>query len=110
MKEVKAYVRPALSHKVIEALKNAGVTNLSIVHVKGFGLFEDPQTTQYDAEFIEQASEMMRLEIICDADDAVRYVSAIQENAHTGKSGDGAIFVSEIERAVKIKTGEEGLS
>lgn len=110
MNEIKAYIRPALGHRVIEALKAAGVTNLSSVHVKGIGLLEDPLTEEYDAEVVEKSSDMLRLEIICMATDVERFVDAIKQNAHTGKSGDGAIFVSPVERAIRIKTGGEGLA
>ena len=109
MNEIKAYIRPALGHKVIGALKAAGVTNLSVIHAKGIGVFEDPQTEEYDAEIIEKSSDLLKVEIICRSADVERYVDAIKQNAHTGKPGDGAIFVSAVERAVKIKTGEEGL-
>ena len=121
MNEIKAYIRPALGHRVIRALKAAGVTNLSAVHVKGIGLLEDPLTEEYDAEVIEKSSEMLKLEIICMQTDVParrsafrhagveRFVDAIKQNAHTGKSGDGAIFVSPVGRTIRIKTGEEGL-
>ncbi len=109
MNEIKAYIRPALGHRVIEALKSSGVTNLSVLHVKGIGLFEDPLTEEYDAEVIEKSSDMLKLEIICMETDVERFVDAIKQNAHTGKSGDGAIFVSPVARAIRIKTGEEGL-
>ena len=109
MNEIKAYVRPALGHRVIRALKAAGVTNLSAVHVKGIGLFEDPLTEEYDAEVIEKSSDMLKLEIICMQTDVDRFVDAIKQYAHTGKAGDGAIFVSSVGRAIRIKTGEEGL-
>ncbi|HLA68343.1 MAG TPA: P-II family nitrogen regulator [Bacteroidota bacterium] len=110
MKEIKAYVRPSLAHRVIEALKQAGATNLSIAHVKGIGLFEDPQTEEYDLEFIEKSSDVLKLEIICSSSDAERYVEVIGKHAQTGKSGDGAIFVTTVERSLKIKTGEEGIA
>lgn len=109
MNEIKAYIRPALGHKVIEALKSSGATNLSVLHVKGIGLFQDPLTEEYDAEFVERNSDMLKLEIICMQTDVERFVDVIKQNAHTGKSGDGAIFVSAVARAIKIKTGEEGL-
>ncbi len=109
MKEIKAYIRPVLAHKVIEALKREGVTNISIAHVKGLGLLEDPASVQYNTEFIEQSSVVLKLEIICDAPDAAHYVQVIQENAHTGKAGDGAIFVTNVETATEIRTGEEGV-
>lgn len=110
MNEIKAYIRPALGHKVIEALKRAGVSNLSVIHAKGIGVFEDPQTETYDAEIIEKSSDMLKIEIICRREDTDRYVDVIRQTAHTGKSGDGAIFVSEVHRAVKIRTGGEGLT
>lgn len=110
MNEIKAYIRPALGHRVIEALKAVGVANLSAVHVKGIGLFADPLTEEYDAEVIEKSSDMLKLEIICLQTDLDRCVDAIKQNAHTGKSGDGAIFVSSVGRAIRIKTGEEGLA
>ena len=60
--------------------------------------------------FIEKSSDVLKLEIICGRSDAERYVRVIGKHAQTGKSGDGAIFVSTVERAVKIKTGEEGIA
>ena len=79
------------------------------MHVKGIGLYEDPLTEEYDAEIIEKSSDMLKLEIICMQADIERFVDVIKQNAHTGKSGDGAIFVSPVGRAIRIKTGEEGL-
>ena len=108
MKEIKAYIRPALTHRVIEALKQAGVTNISILLVKGLGLLEDPQNEQYDAEFIEQSSDVMKLEIVSDDAKATRYLQIIKELAHTGNAGDGLIYVTDVQRTVKIRTGEEG--
>ncbi len=109
MNEIKAYIRPALGHRVITALKSAGVTNISAAHVKGIGLLEDPQTKEYDPEVIEKSSDMLKLEIICMHSDVERLVEIIQQNAHTGNAGDGAIFVSPVVRAIRIKTGAEGL-
>ena len=108
MKEIKAYIRPALTHRVIEALKQAGVTNMSILRVKGLGLLEDPQNEQYDAEFIEQSSDVMKLEIVSDDAKANQYLQIIKELAHTGNAGDGLIYVTDVQRTVKIRTGEEG--
>jgi len=125
MNEVKAYIRPALGHRVIRALKASGVTNLSAVHVRGIGLLEDPLTEEYDPEIIEKSNNMLKLEIICMQTDmparrsaafrhagVERFVDAINPATrdHTGKSGDGAIFVTPVEWAIRIKTGEEGLA
>jgi len=107
MNEIKAYIRPSLGHRVIRALRAAGVTDLSAVHVRGIGLLEDPLTEE--SEIIEKSSDMLKLEIICMQTDVERFVEAIKEHAHTGKSGDGAIVVSPVARAIRIKTGGEGL-
>jgi len=110
MKELKAYIRPVHAHRVIEVLKQAGIRNLSVIHVRGIGLFEDVETEEFDLEFIEKSGDTPQLEIICSHDDAERYVEIIKEQARTGKSGDGAIFLSTVERAARIKTGEEGIA
>lgn len=109
MNEIKAYIRPALAHRVIAALKTAGVTNLSAVHVKGIGLLEDPRTETYDAEIIEKSSDMLMLDIVCMETQVDRYVDVIKRHAHTGKSGDGVIVVSPAVQVIRIKTGEEEL-
>ena len=94
MNEIKAYIRPALGHRVIRALKAAGVTNISAAHVKGIGLFEDPLTEHYDPEIIEKSSDMIKLEIICMENDVDRIIDVLKLNAHTGNSGDGAIYIN----------------
>lgn len=109
MKEIKAYVRPALAHRVIEALRQEGVSNISLVRIKGIGLFEDPQRQEYDLEFIEKSSDMVKLEIICNDAEADRFAHVIMQQAHTGKPGDGLIFITNVQRTIKIKTGEEGI-
>ena len=93
---------------MIEALKQAGVTNISILRVKGLGLLEDPQNERYDAEFIEQSSDVVKLEIVSENAESDHYVEIIRQFAHTGNAGDGLIYLTHIERTVKIRTGEEG--
>ncbi|MBI5463915.1 MAG: P-II family nitrogen regulator [Ignavibacteriales bacterium] len=109
MKEIKAYIRPALAHRVIEVLKQAGATNISMMRVKGLGLLEDPQNKEYDAESVERSSEMVKLEIVLKDSDVDRYVQLIKEFAHTGNVGDGLVYVTDVERTIKLRTGEEGI-
>lgn len=109
MKEIKAYIRPEISHRVIEQLKIDGATNISIVKVKGLGLFEDPTTEKYDMEFIEKSSDMFKLELICRDDEEEKFIEAIKQKAYTGKPGDGAIFVADIQKGIKISKGKEGI-
>jgi nitrogen regulatory protein P-II 1 len=109
MKEIKAYIRPEISHRVIEQLKNNGATNISIVKVKGLGLFEDPTTEKYDMEFIEKSSEMYKLELICLDEEEEKFIQTIKREAYTGKPGDGAIFVSNIQKGIKISKDKEDI-
>jgi len=109
MKEIKAYIRPALAHRVIEALKQGGATNFSMTHVKGLSLLEDPQTKEYDAESVERSSEMVKLEIVSKDSDVDRYVQLINKSAHTSNAGDGLVCVTDVERTINLRTGEEGI-
>jgi len=102
MKEIKSYIRPEISHRVIEQLKISGATNISIVKVKGLGLFEDPTSEKYDMEFIEKSCDIYRIELICLDEEEEKFIETIMREAYTGKPGDGAIFVSEIQKAIKI--------
>lgn len=109
MKEIKAYIRPEISHRVIEQLKINGATNISVVKVKGLGLFEDPTTEKYDMEFIEKSCDMYKLELICRDEEEEKFVETIKREAYTDKPGDGAIFVANILRGIKISKGGEGI-
>lgn len=109
MKEIKAYIRPEISHRVIEHLKLSGVTNLSIIKVKGLGLFEDPSTEKYDMEFIEKSSDIYKIELICLDEEEEKFVEIIKREAYTGRRGDGAIFISEIQKAIKVSKDKEGI-
>ena len=109
MKEIKAYIRPEISHRVIEQLKISGATNISIIKAKGLGLFEDPISGKYDIEFIEKSSDILRIELFCLDEEEENFTEVIKREAYTGKRGDGAIFVSEIQKAVKITKDREGI-
>ncbi|MFH1528789.1 MAG: P-II family nitrogen regulator [Bacteroidota bacterium] len=109
MKEIKAYIRPEISHRVIEQLKINGATNISIAKVKGIGLFEDPTSEKYDAEFIEKSSDIYKIELICFDEEEEKFTETIKREAYTGKPGDGAIFISEIQKEIKIKKDAEGI-
>jgi nitrogen regulatory protein PII len=109
MKEIKAYIRPEISHRVIEQLKISGVTNISIVKVKGLGLFKDPVNEKYDMEFIEKSSDNYKIELICLDEEEEKFTEVIKRVAYTGKPGDGAIFIANIQKAIRITKGKEGI-
>ncbi len=108
MKEVKAYVRLAIVHKVIEALKLKGYCCMTVINVSGIGQFVNTKDWKYSMEYIEKMSKMAKIELVCSDNVADEIVRIIQENGCTHQRGDGIIFVSNVERAVKIRTGEEG--
>jgi nitrogen regulatory protein P-II 1 len=107
MKQVIAFIPPQHVEKVLEALDRIPVRGLSLHEVRGFGrgraqlLQEGPSTP------VRQFSVKVRLEIICRDDEAERIARTIQHAAHTGRPGDGKIFIAPIERAISIVTGEE---
>ncbi len=109
MKLIKAYIRPEISHRVIEQLKINAASNISIVKVKGLGLFEDPLSTDYDIELIEASSDMYKIELVCQDEEEIKFIEIIKREAYTGKQGDGAIFISEITKAVRISKDREDI-
>ncbi|MEE8185115.1 MAG: P-II family nitrogen regulator [Thermodesulfobacteriota bacterium] len=108
MKEIKAYIRLEKVEEVNNALEAAGVLGFTVIEVKALGKASVPETEQYSIEFSEKFSTIAKLEVVCNDEDIDRLVDVIKENAHTGHSGDGMIFVSDISCAVKIRTGERG--
>ena len=108
MREVKAYIRPEKVEDVIRALRDAGVPHVTVLHVRSFGSGIDPDHKRMSMEAGEWYTEKAKLEFVCSASDLDVLVPVIQVSARTGDPGDGVIFVSSVERAVKIRTGSEG--
>lgn len=107
MKEVRAYIKPRMLGKVVQALHELeGLTGLSVSEVRGYGRTRDGMARVVAGE-VDQDPHV-RLEIFCRDDHAGAVVAAIQENAHTGLRGDGKIYVLPVEEAVRIGTGERG--
>jgi len=108
MKEIKAYIKTDRVEKVVQALESAGAPGITVVEVH-------PVRYGFDANYFSRAKEtakryfeITKLEIVADADDTHRFVEIIRNEAHTGHKGDGMIFVTPVEMAVKIKTGAIG--
>ncbi len=107
MKKIEAIIKPFKLDDVRDALAEVGVTGLTITEVKGFGRQKGHTETYRGAEYVVDFLPKMKLEIIVDAKDADTAVDAIVAAAKTGQIGDGKIFVSDVERVVRIRTGEE---
>jgi len=110
MKEIKAYIRSDFLENTIEMLKAHGAQGLTVVtvHPVGYGfktrfsLNETASQTKY--------IDISKIELVCDDDNLDKFVNAILDCAHTGGSGDGFIFVSNIEEAIRIKTLKKGVT
>ena len=106
MKLVSAIIKPFKLDEVRDALTGGGVAGLTVSEVKGFGRQKGQTEIYRGAEYLVSFLPKVKVEIVVDDSQVERAVEAIQKAAHTGKIGDGKIFVMDIERAVRIRTGE----
>ena len=108
MKKVEAIVKPFKLDEVREALSELGVTGLTVTEVKGFGRQKGHTELYRGAEYVVDFLPKVKVEVIV-ADALVdRAIEAVVKAARTGKIGDGKIFVTDVEQAVRIRTGESG--
>ena len=107
MKQITAILKPFKLEEVREALAECGVTGLTVTEVKGFGRQKGHTELYRGAEYVVDFLPKMKVEIVVKDDDVDRCVDAIVRSARTGKIGDGKIFVTDVERVVRIRTGEE---
>ncbi|MHB8578839.1 MAG: P-II family nitrogen regulator [Ignavibacteriaceae bacterium] len=109
MKEIKAYIRPEKADDVIFELEHAGVNGLTVINVSALGGWADPEKSQLSVEYCEKYCSSTKLELICPDDELEKFIKIILENAHTGRKGDGKIFVSDILDSISIRTKEHGI-
>lgn len=108
MKKVEAIIKPFKLDDVKEALQEAGVQGLSVTEVKGFGRQKGHTELYRGAEYVVDFLPKVKLEMVLPDDQVEAAVDAIIEAARTEKIGDGKIFVSPVEQAIRIRTGETG--
>ena len=106
MKKIEAVVKPFKLDEVREALSELGVTGLTVTEVKGFGRQKGHTELYRGAEYVVDFLPKVKVEVVVKDGDVDRCVDAIIKAAHTGKIGDGKIFVTTVERVVRIRTGE----
>ncbi|WP_174275160.1 P-II family nitrogen regulator [Sphingomonas bacterium] len=106
MKLVTAIIKPFKLEEVREALSALGVQGMTVTEVKGFGRQKGQTEIYRGAEYSTNMLPKIKVEVACASDLAPRVVEAIQQSARTGAIGDGKIFVLEIGRVVRIRTGE----
>jgi nitrogen regulatory protein P-II 1 len=107
MKQITAVIKPFKLEEVREALAEQGVTGLTVTEVKGFGRQKGHTELYRGAEYVVDFLPKVKLEVVVKSDDVERCIEAIIKAAHTGKIGDGKIFVTPVERVIRIRTGEQ---
>ncbi|PWI34455.1 nitrogen regulatory protein P-II [Vibrio albus] len=107
MKKIEAIIKPFKLDDVREALAEVGITGMTVSEVKGFGRQKGHTELYRGAEYMVDFLPKVKLEIVVNADVVEQCLDTIIETAQTGKIGDGKIFVCDVERVVRIRTGEE---
>ena len=107
MKQITAVIKPFKLEEVREGLADVGVTGLTVTEVKGFGRQKGHTELYRGAEYVVDFLPKVMIEVVVGDGDVDRCVEAIVKAARTGKIGDGKIFVTPVERVVRIRTGEE---
>ena len=102
MKEVKAYIRHQSVNRVVGDLEREGFTEMTLIDVKAITASVSPSEYKYSMELAEKYMDVIKLEIVCEDAVADKAVDLIQKAAHTGRKGDGLIFVIPVEKALKI--------
>jgi nitrogen regulatory protein P-II 1 len=108
MKKVEAVIKPFKLDEVKEALHEVGIQGITVTEAKGFGRQKGHTELYRGAEYVVDFLPKVKIEIVMDDALVERAVEAIQQAAHTGRIGDGKIFVSSVEEVIRIRTGERG--
>ncbi|MBU1167970.1 MAG: P-II family nitrogen regulator [Proteobacteria bacterium] len=108
MKKIDAIIKPYKLDDVKDALNEIGIKGMTISEVKGYGRQKGHKEIYRGAEYVVDFVPKIKIEVVVSADMADKAVDVIRQAANTGKIGDGKIFISSIEKAVRIRTGEQG--
>jgi len=108
MKKIEAIIKPFKLDEVKEALHEVGLSGITVTEAKGFGRQKGHTELYRGAEYVVDFLPKVKIEIIIHDNLVERAVEAIQQAAKTGRIGDGKIFISNIEEAIRIRTGETG--
>jgi len=107
MKRITAVIKPFKLDEVREALAEVGLTGLTVTEVKGFGRQKGHTELYRGAEYVVDFLPKVKIEVVVASNLADQVIDAIIGAARTGKIGDGKIFVTDVERVIRIRTGEE---
>jgi nitrogen regulatory protein P-II 1 len=108
MKKVEAIIKPFKLDEVKEALQDVGIQGITVTEAKGFGRQKGHTELYRGAEYVVDFLPKVKLEVVLEDTLVDRAIEAIQNAARTGRIGDGKIFVSQVDEAIRIRTGERG--
>ncbi|KZD09878.1 P-II family nitrogen regulator [Oceanibaculum pacificum] len=108
MKKIEAIIKPFKLDEVKEALHEVGIQGITVTEAKGFGRQKGHTELYRGAEYVVDFLPKVKIEIVMEDSMVERALEAIQQAAQTGRIGDGKIFVSTIDEAIRIRTGERG--
>ena len=107
MKKIEAIIKPFKLDEVKEALHEIGLQGITVIEAKGFGRQKGHTELYRGAEYVVDFLPKVKIELVIPDDMLERAVEAIQQAAYTGRIGDGKIFISSIEEAIRVRTGEK---
>ncbi len=110
MKKIEAIIKPFKLEEVKEALAEVGVQGMTVTEVKGFGRQKGHTEIYRGSEYTVDFLPKVKIEIVVDDNQSEGVAAAIVKSANTGKIGDGKVFISTVEEAIRIRTGETGSS
>jgi nitrogen regulatory protein P-II 1 len=108
MKKIEAIIKPFKLDEVKEALNEVGLKGITVLEAKGFGRQKGHTELYRGAEYVVDFLPKVKIEVVLEDSQVERAIEAIQHAAHTGKIGDGKIFITTVEDVIRIRTGERG--
>ena len=108
MKKIEAIIKPFKLDEVKEKLHEVGIKGITVIEAKGFGRQKGHTELYRGAEYVVDFLPKVKIEVVMEDELLEGAVEAIQQTAHTGRIGDGKIFISTIDEAIRIRTGETG--
>ncbi len=108
MKKVEAIIKPFKLEEVKDALNEIGIQGITVSEVKGFGRQKGHTELYRGAEYVVDFLPKIKIEIVAEDDRVLQVIETIRDTAHTGRIGDGKIFVLPVEEVIRIRTGEKG--
>ena len=108
MKKIEAIIKPFKLDEVKEALHEVGIQGITVLEAKGFGRQKGHTELYRGAEYVVDFLPKVKIEVVVDDSQAEQVTEAIQNAAKTGRIGDGKIFISAVDEAIRIRTGETG--